>query len=102
MEKAQRILSENVVDYPAFYKIMTETFASPAVAESYRKDRDWVLQLTDRLYTEELLEIPGSRWRRKWRRALLRLLYLLSPERREASGAVPCRNGEKKREREHT
>ena len=99
--EARRILSENVVDFPSFQRIMTETFASPAVAESYRKDRDRILQLTDRLYTEELLEIPGSGWRRKCRKEILRLLYLLSPERRAYAGAGPCRNGAEGKEREH-
>ncbi len=91
MEEARRILKENVVDYPAFYRIMTETFTSPVVQDSYRKDRGRILQLTDRLYTEELLELPGSSWRRKVRRTVLQLLYFLSSERTAAgrSGQGP-------------
>ncbi len=101
LEKAREILAENTVDYPAFHRIMTETYASPAVKESYRRDRDRLLQLTDRLYAEELLEIPGPGWKRVGRKTLLHLLYLFSLERRAAAAPGARPNGAEERRSEH-
>jgi len=101
LEKAREILAENTVDYPAFHRIMTETYASPAVKESYRRDRDRLLQLTDRLYAEELLEIPGPGWKRVGRKTLLHLLYLFSLERRAAAAPGTRPNGAEERRSEH-
>ena len=101
LEKAREILAENTVDYPAFHRIMTETYASPAVKESYRRDRDRLLQLTDRLYAEELLEIPGPGWKRVGRKTLLHLLYLFSLERRAAAAPGTRPSGAEERRSEH-
>ena len=74
---------------------------SPAVKESYRRDRDRLLQLTDRLYAEELLEIPGPGWKRVGRKTLLHLLYLFSLERRAAAAPGTRPNGAEERRSEH-
>ena len=74
MEEARRVLRENIIDYPGFEKIMKKMFHDPAVRESYRKDRNRILQVTDRLYTEELFNIPGSLMMTAGRRALLYML----------------------------
>ena len=89
MQTAREVLTDNVVDYPAFCRIMAETFASPVVVESYWKDRGRMLQLTDRLYAEELLMIPSSKSKRAVKRALLGILYLFSAERRTAAASSP-------------
>ena len=74
MAEARGILRENVVDWPAFLQRMTAAFPLPAVQESYRKDKGRLLQFTDRLYTAELLELPGRRIASAARKALLFLL----------------------------
>ena len=99
MEEAREILADNIVDYEAFHRIMTEMYTSPVVKESYRKDRDKITQLTDRLYIQELLEIPGSGWTRPGRKALLHLLYLFSGERRAAHGSGSGQNIVKERKK---
>ena len=81
MESAREILKDNVVDYPGFIRKMTETYGSPVVRESYRKDRDKLLQLTDRLYTAELLEIPTPEAVLKTRKALLSILQKMENRR---------------------
>lgn len=81
MERAREILKDNVVDYPGFIRKMTETYGSPVVRESYRKDRDKLLQLTDRLYTAELLEIPTPEAVLKTRKALLSILQKMENRR---------------------
>ena len=63
MEAAREILRKNVVDYETFHQRMTAMFYSPLVVESYRKDKHPFLQITDRLYTRELLQISKYRKR---------------------------------------
>ena len=78
MEKAKEILRDNVVDYPSFIERMTQMYDSPVVVESYRKDKHLLLQLVDRLYMGELLDMPASIVRRSVRRALLAMLRPLA------------------------
>ncbi len=82
MPEARRILRENITDYPGFQQKMKSVYSSPVVRESYRKDKDKLLQLTDRLYTAELLEIPSSGVTRAARKAMLSVLRGLSADRR--------------------
>ena len=56
---------------------------------------------TDRLYAEELLEIPGPGWKRVGRKTLLHLLYLFSLERRAAAAPGTRPNGAEERRSEH-
>ncbi len=74
MERAREILKENVVDWPVFRQRMRDMYGAPAVRDSYRKDRGLLLQFTDRLYTGELLEMPGPKIVTAARRAALSIL----------------------------
>lgn len=76
MEKAREILQKNIIDYPQFVQNMKAAYNDHLVRESYRKDRGGaVLQLTDRLYTGELLDIPASKLKTTARKKLLDYLY---------------------------
>ena len=75
MEEARQILKENVLDPMVFIQRMWEMYNDPLVRRSYRTDRNRLLQLTDRLYTGELLEMPGPFWKTIARRILLNGLY---------------------------
>ncbi len=77
LERARAILRENVADYPAFKRRMSEMYSSPVVAESYWEDKDRILQLTDRLYTGELLEISGRGFMASARKGVLKILHIL-------------------------
>lgn len=68
---AREILKGEISDYPDFLQKMSEAYASPAVADSYREDRGRLLQFTDRLYTEELLGLPASGIKAAARKAFL-------------------------------
>ena len=74
MGEAEEILKNNITDYPVFYSRMTRMFSHPEVRKSYRKDRGPLLQLTDRLYTAELLRIPRTGAVRAVRKGMLRIL----------------------------
>ncbi len=74
MEQARKILKENVSDYEVFRRRMAEAYDDPAVAGSYRQDSGRLLQLTDRLYAQQLLEIGGSGPGKTLERALLKVL----------------------------
>ena len=76
ISEAREILRDNVEDYPLFIQRMRDAFNSPDVVKSYRKDRRRGLQLVDRLYTGELLEIPASGL---WKSARKTLLTALGP-----------------------
>ena len=74
MKQARKILKENVSDYEVFRRRMAEAYDDPAVAGSYRQDSGRLLQLTDRLYARQLLEIGGSGPGKTLERALLKVL----------------------------
>ena len=76
LEDARAILRENVLDYQSFIGEMRSVFRDPVVEESYRQDKDPLLQLTDRLYVAELLDVPGPGWKTALRRLLLGLLRI--------------------------
>ncbi len=77
-DQAVEILKEEIDDYPDFLQKMTEAFHLPTVKESYRKDRDPLLQFADRLYARELLDAPDSSSAKATRRILLGLLRVVS------------------------
>ncbi len=100
LPEAREILRDNVTDYPGFLQKMRSAYSSPAVRESYRKDKNRLLQLTDRLYTAELLEIPCPGVTGAARKALLEMLRLLSADRRSSAVGPPAgRSGEGKEKR---
>lgn len=74
IEQAREVLKDNVVDYPVLVQRLTDMYDSPLVRESYKKDRKRLLQITDRLYTHELLELPGTQMGKKARSVLLGML----------------------------
>ena len=78
MDKAREILRGSVVDYPVFIERMTQMYGAPAVVESYKKDKHPFLQLTDRLYTGELLDLPASGIKKGVRRTALAILRAVS------------------------
>ena len=80
MEQAREVLRDNVVDDALLLQRLRDMYRDPLVRESYRKDRHPMLQLTDRLYTAELLEIPCSGIGKTMRRALLKALEALSAQ----------------------
>ena len=82
MEQAREVLRDNVVDDALLLQRLRDMYRDPLVRESYRKDRHPMLQLTDRLYTAELLEIPCSGIGKTMRRALLKALEALSAQQR--------------------
>ena len=71
MREARETLRGEIDDLPVFLKRMRQAFRSSVVKRSYRKDRDRLLQLTDRLYTEELLGISAPWAARRFRKFLL-------------------------------
>lgn len=80
MENAREILKDNITDYPEFIRRMREAYNLPSVRESYRLDNGRKLQLTDRLYTGELLEMPASGIAKAFRTGRLALLRLTFKE----------------------
>ena len=78
---ARTILAENVVDYMAFRDKMVKAYGDPTVIDSYRKDNGRILQLVDRLYTEEVLEFPRTKGHILLRRMLLDISELVFREK---------------------
>ena len=76
LEEVRGTLRDNVPDYPLFLRKMTAAYYEPVVVASYREDRGRLLQLTDRLYMGELLDIPVPRWKKLGRRFLLSALRI--------------------------
>ena len=90
MDKAREILRSSVVDHPAFLQRMKEAYEIPVVKESYRKDRNKLLQLTDRLYTAELLELPAAVPEKVARKILLRIIRVLFDVQRTLWPGLPA------------
>ena len=76
LEDARELLRENVQDYPSFIDEMRAVFQDQVVVESYHKDKDALVQFTDRLYEAELLDVPSPGWKKAIRRILLGLLRI--------------------------
>lgn len=71
MEQARRTLAESVSDHPAFARTMTRMHNDPIVKESFKKDRGRARQVINRMYIEEVLQIPASKPRVALRKAAL-------------------------------
>ena len=75
MDEARRILCDCIENHPLFVSRMKESYDSPVVRESYRKDKKAVRQITDRLYLGVLLDMPGSRLRKALRKGALYVFH---------------------------
>lgn len=94
MADAREIVKNNTEDYSTFLQIMTDAFFNQFVLRSYKEDRNVALQIIDRIYTDLLLEIPGSRPKKAAERMFLRVghcYYILQKFR-----LVPVLHGIKK------
>ncbi len=95
-DEARELLGRSVLDEDVFFRRMREAYRMPEVRESYRKDRGPLLQLTDRLYTAEILGIPGPAPVRAGRKALLALMRAVFVDRAEGCAASgPPEQGKK-------
>ena len=74
LEQAVELLKGEIDDYPDFIREMSDAFELPLVKESYKKDRDPLLQFVDRLYAAALLDAPCSSLIKTLRKLTLKAL----------------------------